>query len=252
MRHCLWVNEIGENSIKMGVRLSVTGFGFELNSTQWCRIIAIMVKKWQTSLEWQIVGAISSQITSLTIVYSTVYSDADQRKHESSASLAFVRGIHRWPVNSPHKWPVTRKMFPFDDVIMILVNPSVFVNWRPDVCWLAAAAPATWQFLESVSNITLWYFPTQTNIDIASGRKFEMSNVAVWEIADFVGSDFLEFGLNKNDIWGIEYLHHPTGCRCHGAFAAPGHRQLQWLPGNDAMTHVTGIPYRVTRIIKPC
>ena len=63
-------------------------------------------------------GAIASQITSLTIVYSTVYSDADQRKHQSSASLAFVRGIHRGPVNSPHKWPVTRKMFPFDDVIM--------------------------------------------------------------------------------------------------------------------------------------
>ena len=62
--------------------------------------------------------AIESQITSFTIVYSTVYSDADQRKHQSSASLAFVWGIHRWPVNSPHKWPVTRKMFPFDDVIM--------------------------------------------------------------------------------------------------------------------------------------
>ena len=66
-----------------------------------------------------IVGAIASQITSLTIVYSTVYSDADQRKHQSSASLAFVRGIHRGPVNSPHIWPVTRKMFPFDDVIML-------------------------------------------------------------------------------------------------------------------------------------
>ena len=65
-----------------------------------------------------IMGAIASQITSLTIVYATVYSDADQRKHQSSASLAFVRGIHRAPVNSPHKWPVTRKMFPFDDVIM--------------------------------------------------------------------------------------------------------------------------------------
>ena len=65
-----------------------------------------------------IMGAKASQITSLTIVYSIVYSDADQRKHQSSASLAFVRGIHRWPVNSPHKWPVTRKMFPFDDVIM--------------------------------------------------------------------------------------------------------------------------------------
>ena len=56
-----------------------------------------------------IMSAIASQITSLTIVYSTVYSDADQRKHQSSASLAFVRGIHRWPVNSPHKWPVTRQ-----------------------------------------------------------------------------------------------------------------------------------------------
>ena len=67
-----------------------------------------------------IMSMIASQITSLTIDYSTVYSDADQRKHQSSASLAFVRGIHRGPVNSPHKWPVTRKMFPFDDVIMHL------------------------------------------------------------------------------------------------------------------------------------
>ena len=63
-------------------------------------------------------GAIASQITSLATVYSTVYSDADQRKHQDSASLAFVRGNHRGPVNSPHKWPVTRKIFPFDDVIM--------------------------------------------------------------------------------------------------------------------------------------
>ena len=62
--------------------------------------------------------AIASQITSLTIVYSTFHSGADQSKHQSSASLAFVWGIHRGPVNSPHKWPVTRKMFPFDDVIM--------------------------------------------------------------------------------------------------------------------------------------
>ena len=60
----------------------------------------------------------ASQITSLTIVYSTVYSGADQRKHQRSASLAFVRGVHRWPVNSPCKWPVPRKMCPFDDVIM--------------------------------------------------------------------------------------------------------------------------------------
>ena len=65
-----------------------------------------------------IMGTIATQITSLTVVYSNVHSDADQEKHQSSASLAFVWGIHREPVNSPHKWPVTRKMFPFDDVIM--------------------------------------------------------------------------------------------------------------------------------------
>ena len=54
-------------------------------------------------------GVIASQVTSLTIVYSIVYSDADQRNHQSSAPLAFV----------PHtEWPVTRKMFPFDDVIV--------------------------------------------------------------------------------------------------------------------------------------
>ena len=58
-----------------------------------------------------IMTTMASEITSLTIVYSIVYSDADQRKHQSSASLAFVRGIHRGPVNSPHKWPVRRKCF---------------------------------------------------------------------------------------------------------------------------------------------
>ena len=75
-----------------------------------------------------IMGAIASQITSLKIVYSILYSSADQRKHQSSASLAFVRGSHRGPVNSPHKWPVTRKMFPIDDVNMTL-QICKDVNW---------------------------------------------------------------------------------------------------------------------------
>ena len=65
-----------------------------------------------------IMSAMASQITGVSTACTTVYSGADQRKHQSSATLAFVRGIHRWPVNSPHKGPVTRKMFPFDDVIM--------------------------------------------------------------------------------------------------------------------------------------
>ena len=63
-------------------------------------------------------SAMASEITSLTIVYSTVYSGVDQKKYRSSASLSFVRGIHRRPVNFPHKGSVTRKIFPFDDVIM--------------------------------------------------------------------------------------------------------------------------------------
>ena len=58
-----------------------------------------------------IMSAMASQITSLTIVYSSVYSGADQRKHQRSVSLAFVRGIHCWPMNSPRKEPVTRKSF---------------------------------------------------------------------------------------------------------------------------------------------
>ena len=65
-----------------------------------------------------IMGAMASSITSLTIVYSTVYSGAYQRKHQSSSSLAFVWGIYRSSVNFSHKWPVTRKMFPSDDVII--------------------------------------------------------------------------------------------------------------------------------------
>ena len=96
-----------------------------------------------------IMGAIASQITSLTIVYTTVYSDADHRKHQSSVSLAFVRGIHRRPVNSPHKGPVTWKMFPFDDVIMIYWwFPG---TWAIDteLLWLRCCYPR-WAFEQTV------------------------------------------------------------------------------------------------------
>ena len=76
-------------------------------------------------------GAMASQITRLTIVYwySTVYWGADQRKHQSFASLAFVRGIRRSPVNSPHKWTITRKMFPFDDVIMLIHDACLWTHF---------------------------------------------------------------------------------------------------------------------------
>ena len=80
----------------------------------WCRAII-----WTNRYNNVLMSAMASQITSLTSVYTTVYSGVDQRKHKNSESLAFVRGIHRWPVNSSHKGPVTRKMFPFGEVIIL-------------------------------------------------------------------------------------------------------------------------------------
>ena len=72
-----------------------------------------------------IMSGMASQISSLTIVYSTVHSSgADQRKHQSSVSQVFVRGIHPWPMNQPvtSEFPAQRasnaENFPFDDVIM--------------------------------------------------------------------------------------------------------------------------------------
>ena len=90
-----------------------------------------VLKTWDFHYDDVIMGEIASQITSITIVYSAVYSGSDQSKHQSSASLAFVWGIHRGPVNSPHKWPVTRKMFPFDDVIMF----DTRLNTRGEFPW---------------------------------------------------------------------------------------------------------------------
>ena len=64
-----------------------------------------------------IMGALASQIS---IACSPVGTGADQRNQQSPASLAFVRGFHQWPVDSPHKGPITQKRFPFDGVIMII------------------------------------------------------------------------------------------------------------------------------------
>ena len=63
-------------------------------------------------------NTIASQIIGISIICSTISSGTDQRKHQSSASLAFMRGIHWWPVDSLHKGPVMQEMFPFDELIM--------------------------------------------------------------------------------------------------------------------------------------
>ena len=101
--------------------------------------------------------AIASQITSLVIVHTTVYPDAYQRKHQSSAELAFVRGIHRGPVNSLHKGPVTRKMFSFDDVIM----GSLGINCR---------TPCTCSY--SIPNMMIWLALQDAEQNIVMVRKY--------------------------------------------------------------------------------
>ena len=100
----------------------------------------------------------TSQINGLTIVYSTAYSGSDQRKHQSSASLAFGQGIHRWPVNSPHKWPAMRKMFPFDDVMMMQMQLRMFLS--------SVAISLWWRFWEKIFVTILQVHITTTRLKI--------------------------------------------------------------------------------------
>ena len=96
-----------------------------------------------------IMSVMTSQITSLTIVYPTVYSGADQRKHQSSMPLAKVRGIHRWPVNSPPKGAVTWKMFPFNDIIM---ECPFWTDWRKMILLVKRCSTVVcWHYCRNVS-----------------------------------------------------------------------------------------------------
>ena len=90
---------------------------------------------------------------------------ADQRKHQSSASLVFVRGSHRWHMNSPHKWPVTRKMFPFDDVIMsesyLTCVPTIFLlAWPKCTINYTLNVYIIWTLFPTF----LWYTPDGNNM----------------------------------------------------------------------------------------
>ena len=122
-----------------------------------------------------IMGAMISQMTSLAIVYSTVYSGADQRKHQSFASLVFVVGICRWPVNSPHKWAVPRKMLPFDDVTIYKGNQSVTRNNGPVMWSFGVVLMFTWtrwwktiQLPVIWGDMTLWW--RHCNVQALAGR----------------------------------------------------------------------------------
>ena len=72
-------------------------------------------------------SVMASQVTSLMIIYSTVYSGTDEKNIKLRVTGLCVRGIHRWPVDSSHKGPVMRKMFPFDDVTMNILRYPVAI-----------------------------------------------------------------------------------------------------------------------------
>ena len=117
-----------------------------------------------------IMSTLASQITSLPIVYSVVYLRRKSKKHQSSASLAFVMGIHRWSVNSPHKGPVTRKMFPFDDVIMLAGIPHSLTvcGVRFILCGRVVSTQQVWQQYQAVqyvcSNICVTLYRWKTEL----------------------------------------------------------------------------------------
>ena len=93
----------------------------------WAKLVKLCPRynKWIFHYNGVMMSAMASQITGASIVYSIVCSGKDQRKHQTSASLTFVRGLYRWPVNTSHKGLVTENMFPFDDVIMLKENCSI-------------------------------------------------------------------------------------------------------------------------------
>ena len=127
----------------------ITGWGTEWKIAVVCELSCFQLRPQMMTIckisqySDVIMTAMVSQITSVSIVYSSLCSGADQREHQSSASLAFVRGFHRWPVNSPCKGPVTRKMFPFDDVIMsVAIGDQGLINGDDPLACCLKVLPA--------------------------------------------------------------------------------------------------------------
>ena len=126
----------------------MASIGFE--SMEW-----IAYAETRRSSQWHysdvIMSVIAFQNTGISIAYSAVCSGADQ----SSASQAFVSGIHRWPVNSPHKGPVTRKMVPFEDVIMYtLITTDSTGRCHGAICHYSQWP---WSFLNGTTMFVLQY-----------------------------------------------------------------------------------------------
>ena len=117
-RYIIWLTwRFRQHVTRTDSGLAVSTVPARLDNTLFCCLFLCRHYLKQLRYNNVIMSAMASQITGILIIYSAVCLGADQRKHQSSTSLDFAR-VHRWAVNSPHKGPVTRKMFSFDDAIM--------------------------------------------------------------------------------------------------------------------------------------
>ena len=144
------------------------------------------------------------------------------KKTSNSASLAFVRGIHRWPVNSPHKWPVTRKMFPFDDVIMR--NPPVICNG--DLCsFVVSLNERLNEQLICMPVIGMWYHLNVRSRSSSHFRNEQLPLSCVWkevlkyryercQVLRFVGANHTNICLT-NALRYVRFIFSFGDIECH-------------------------------------
>ena len=126
----------------------------------------------------------ASQITSVTIVWSTVFSGADQRKQQSSVSLAFARGFHRWPVDSLHKGPVTRKMSQFDGAdVFNLISPSWGIEMNIYACLLSTRLMKIIfkKNLDDGCIVCIYFFVFSTEIEFVQYEYFFYNISIAWQ-----------------------------------------------------------------------
>ena len=186
-------------------------------------------------------GAIASLITSLTIVYSAVYSDADQSKHQSSASLAFVWGIHRGPVNSPHKWPVTRKMFPFDDVIMSIFEADIDSE---KLRWMLSP---TQRNIYSIKNLTVKIFIIAISpvlSILSTSLTTSRSEAFVPYFRHWVSEVFTPGGVSLSNIVLF------SGCNCFETFHIFSYGWLKVI--NDFNSETLNVKYETLEMVVSC
>ena len=143
-------------------------------------------------------SAMASQITSVPIVYSTVCSGADQRTHQSSASLAFMRGIHRWPVNSPHKEPVTRKMFLFNDVIMLIITTTT--SARPPHTIRKTSHPTPYHQLSLATKLIIYIYMYLYHISWYLLFFCRQSTLSLSILLGYLGSLYVDMECHQTNI----------------------------------------------------